>query len=161
MTLQNVVASNVLATMVSVLPSWTPWTVVGYSVLTVRYNQLASEACSRELQLAEFVSCSGRRLLVHSIDVGCALCFFPVMALSRGVNRPQIVKSHRERSTRGLSAWLMGIWSTAGIWLGALNISSRASVPLIVQPECFTVLCCVSWAQCLHYGSVRHVHDVE
>ncbi|EJD44131.1 hypothetical protein AURDEDRAFT_185164 [Auricularia subglabra TFB-10046 SS5] len=65
---------------------------------------------------------------------------------------PQIIKSHRSKSTAGLSAWLMLIWSAAGLPLGAYNIGQGFNVPLIIQPQMFAALCGVSWAQCLHYS---------
>ncbi|KZV93348.1 hypothetical protein EXIGLDRAFT_717329 [Exidia glandulosa HHB12029] len=65
---------------------------------------------------------------------------------------PQIVKSHRSKSTAGLSAWLMLCWAAAGLPLGTYNIAQGFNIPLIIQPQMFAALCGVSWAQCLHYS---------
>ncbi|KAH7099263.1 hypothetical protein BKA62DRAFT_621625 [Auriculariales sp. MPI-PUGE-AT-0066] len=64
---------------------------------------------------------------------------------------PQIWKSHRSKSTEGLSPWIMIIWSAAAIPLGTYNIVSVGNIPLIVQPQAFAALCGLSWAQVLHY----------
>ncbi|KAK2463637.1 hypothetical protein APHAL10511_004388 [Amanita phalloides] len=64
---------------------------------------------------------------------------------------PQIVKSWCESSTRGLSPWLMLIWSLTGAFFGTYAIVQGLSIPLIIQPQLFTLLSLVSWAQCLYY----------
>ncbi|KAL0250353.1 hypothetical protein I308_102526 [Cryptococcus tetragattii IND107] len=64
---------------------------------------------------------------------------------------PQIIKSHREKTTKGLSASLMFIWALASFFLGAYIVAQKLSIPLQVQPQAFGVLAAVSWCQCLHY----------
>ncbi|OXG22212.1 integral membrane protein [Cryptococcus neoformans Tu401-1] len=64
---------------------------------------------------------------------------------------PQIIKSHREKTTKGLSASLMFIWALASLFLGAYIVAQKLSIPLQVQPQAFGVLAAVSWCQCLHY----------
>ncbi|ODO03345.1 integral membrane protein [Cryptococcus wingfieldii CBS 7118] len=64
---------------------------------------------------------------------------------------PQIVKSHREKTTKGLSASLMFIWGLASLFLGSYNVVQELSIPLQVQPQAFGVLAAISWCQCLHY----------
>lgn len=83
---------------------------------------------------------------------------------------PQIIKSHREKTTKGLSASLMlwvifcslyslvnwltkkkSIWALASLFLGAYIVAQKLSIPLQVQPQAFGVLAAVSWCQCLHY----------
>ncbi|KAL1405297.1 hypothetical protein Q8F55_008924 [Vanrija albida] len=66
---------------------------------------------------------------------------------------PQIWKSHREKSTEGLSPILMFVWGMATIFQGSYLVSQRSSIPLQIQPQCFGFLCVISWAQCLRYGS--------
>ncbi|TXT04876.1 hypothetical protein VHUM_03959 [Vanrija humicola] len=66
---------------------------------------------------------------------------------------PQIWKSHRDKSTEGLSPILMFVWGMATIFQGSYLVSQRSSIPLQIQPQCFGFLCVISWAQCLRYGS--------
>ncbi|KAG8917487.1 hypothetical protein FRC01_002425 [Tulasnella sp. 417] len=68
---------------------------------------------------------------------------------------PQIWKSWREKSTEGLSPWLMFIWAISGIPLGVYVIVQNINIPLILQPQLFTALSTVSWMQCLYYGHKR------
>lgn len=64
---------------------------------------------------------------------------------------PQIWKSHRTKSTRGLSASLMFLWAFAALFLGTYIVVQRLSIPLQVQPQIFGVLGAMSWCQCLYY----------
>ncbi|WVQ71640.1 hypothetical protein IAR50_001180 [Cryptococcus sp. DSM 104548] len=64
---------------------------------------------------------------------------------------PQIIKSHREKTTKGLSASLMFIWALASLFLGAYNVVQELSIPLQIQPQAFGALAAVSTCQCLHY----------
>ncbi|WVF72141.1 hypothetical protein IAT40_006953 [Kwoniella sp. CBS 6097] len=65
---------------------------------------------------------------------------------------PQIVKSHRSKSTIGLSAGLMSIWALASLFLGAYLVAQRLSIPLQIQPQAFGVLSAVSTGQILYYS---------
>jgi len=65
---------------------------------------------------------------------------------------PQIWKSFREKSTEGLSHWLMLIWSFSSIFLGTYNVVLNINIPLIIQPQLFGLLSTISWIQCLYYG---------
>jgi uncharacterized protein with PQ loop repeat len=65
---------------------------------------------------------------------------------------PQIWRNFRTKSTEGLPAAMMLIWSISGVPFGVYATAQRFTIPLIVQPQCFCVLCAVSWAQCLVYG---------
>ncbi|OCF35442.1 integral membrane protein [Kwoniella heveanensis CBS 569] len=65
---------------------------------------------------------------------------------------PQIIKSHRSKSTTGLSAGLMFIWALASLFLGAYLVTQRLSIPLQVQPQAFGVLSAVSTCQILYYS---------
>ncbi|KAG9018699.1 hypothetical protein FRB90_010467 [Tulasnella sp. 427] len=68
---------------------------------------------------------------------------------------PQVIKSYREKSTEGLSAWLMFLWAFSGLFLGVYVVVRDINIPLILQPELFTALAALSWAQCLYYGQKK------
>lgn len=65
---------------------------------------------------------------------------------------PQIWRNYRTKNTEGLPPSMMLIWSMSGVPFGVYAISQKFNIPLIIQPQCFCVLCGVSWAQCLIYG---------
>lgn len=65
---------------------------------------------------------------------------------------PQIFRNYRTKSTEGLPAFMMMLWSTSAVPFGIYAIVQRFNVPLIVQPQCFGAFCGVSWAQCMVYG---------
>ncbi|KZT59490.1 hypothetical protein CALCODRAFT_450140 [Calocera cornea HHB12733] len=64
---------------------------------------------------------------------------------------PQAWKSWREKSTYGLSPYLMLIWALAALPLGVYNISESVNIPLMVQPQLFGFLACTCWVQCFYY----------
>lgn len=64
---------------------------------------------------------------------------------------PQIILNYRRHSAAGLSPAFMLFWASAGIPLGAYNITSGFSVALQVQPQILTALSLVTWAQCYYY----------
>ncbi|GAA5839440.1 hypothetical protein JCM9279_005943 [Rhodotorula babjevae] len=66
---------------------------------------------------------------------------------------PQLWKSWRRKDTAGLSTAMMFLWYISGIWLGAYCYTSDLSIPLIIQPQLFTLFSTLAWAQCLHYDS--------
>ncbi|KAJ7464404.1 PQ loop repeat-domain-containing protein [Mycena latifolia] len=68
---------------------------------------------------------------------------------------PQLWKSWREKSTEGLSPWLMLVWGIAAAFLGAYTLLLDLNIPLILQPQCFGVLSLISWGQCQYYGAKR------
>jgi len=68
---------------------------------------------------------------------------------------PQVYKSWREKSTAGLSPWLMFIWSASGAFLGVYAIVQDISIPIIIQPQLFSTLAAISWVQCLYYEGKR------
>lgn len=45
------------------------------------------------------------------------------------------------------------IWAIACTFQGAYLVSMRSSIPLQIQPQLFGFFGCISWAQCLYYGS--------
>ena len=65
---------------------------------------------------------------------------------------PQIWRNYRTKNTEGLPPSMMLIWSMSGVPFGVYAILQQFNTPLIIQPQCFCVLCGVSWAQCLIYG---------
>ncbi|KAF5355285.1 hypothetical protein D9758_006089 [Tetrapyrgos nigripes] len=65
---------------------------------------------------------------------------------------PQIWKSYRTKDTTGLSEWMILSWAIAGAFLGAYAVLQDINIPLIVQPQTFSALGTISWAQCLYYG---------
>ncbi|KAI0083936.1 PQ loop repeat-domain-containing protein [Irpex rosettiformis] len=68
---------------------------------------------------------------------------------------PQIWKSWREKSTDGLSPWLVFFWGISGAPLGVYAIVQDLNIPLIIQPHAFATLSIFSWAQCQYYGQHR------
>ncbi|OCH96320.1 PQ-loop-domain-containing protein [Obba rivulosa] len=68
---------------------------------------------------------------------------------------PQIWKSWRDKSTEGLSHWLLLMWGVSGAFLGVYAIVQDLNIPLIIQPQLFGVLSFVSWGQCQYYGEKR------
>ncbi|CAE6470783.1 unnamed protein product [Rhizoctonia solani] len=68
---------------------------------------------------------------------------------------PQVVKSYRDKSTEGLSPWLMFIWALSAWFLGVYAIVQNISIPIILQPQLFGALAALSWIQCIYYGSKK------
>ncbi|KAJ7509652.1 PQ-loop-domain-containing protein, partial [Mycena galericulata] len=68
---------------------------------------------------------------------------------------PQIWKSWREKSTEGLSPWLVLLWGIAAGFLGAYTILLDLNIPLVLQPQLFGFLALVSWGQCQYYSARR------
>ncbi|CAK5267864.1 unnamed protein product [Mycena citricolor] len=76
---------------------------------------------------------------------------------------PQVWKSWREKSTDGLSHWLVSVharcplflilrgyrllWGAASPFLGAYGLIQNLNIPLILQPQLFGFLSFVSWGQ--------------
>ncbi|KAI0741628.1 PQ loop repeat-domain-containing protein [Daedaleopsis nitida] len=68
---------------------------------------------------------------------------------------PQLWHTYRTKSVEGLSKWLMLTWGIAGSFLGVYSVVQGLSIPLILQPQLFGILCLVSWAQWQYYGNGR------
>ncbi|KAJ6615545.1 PQ loop repeat-domain-containing protein [Mycena sp. CBHHK59/15] len=68
---------------------------------------------------------------------------------------PQVWKSYREKSTKGLSEWLVLCWGVSGGFFGVYAIIQNLNIPLIIQPQLFGLLCLISWGQCQYYDSTR------
>ncbi|KAE9402513.1 hypothetical protein BT96DRAFT_918192 [Gymnopus androsaceus JB14] len=67
---------------------------------------------------------------------------------------PQIRKSYLEKSTVGLSDWMIFSWALGGAFLGTYAVVQNLNIPLIMQPQIFGTLSLISWAQCQYY--TRH-----
>jgi len=59
----------------------------------------------------------------------------------------QLWKSYREKSTEGLSQFLVFIWGASGVLLGVYAIVQNINIPIIVQPQLFGTLSFLSFAQ--------------
>jgi len=68
---------------------------------------------------------------------------------------PQIWKSWHNKSTRGLSPWLVFLWGISCVPLGVYVIVQNLNIPLILQPQLFGLLSLTSWGQCLYYEGKR------
>ncbi|KAJ6473206.1 PQ-loop-domain-containing protein [Mycena sanguinolenta] len=68
---------------------------------------------------------------------------------------PQVWKSYRDKSTQGLSEWMVLCWAISGGFFGVYVIDEDLNIPLILQPQLSSFLCLVSWGQCQYYGSTR------
>ncbi|KAK4162500.1 hypothetical protein QBC43DRAFT_215166, partial [Cladorrhinum sp. PSN259] len=64
---------------------------------------------------------------------------------------PQIWTNWRTKKTKGLPGMMMILWATCGVPFGVYNVVQNFSIPLQVQPHCFTGFCLISWAQTLRY----------
>ncbi|ORX47207.1 hypothetical protein DM01DRAFT_1327221 [Hesseltinella vesiculosa] len=65
---------------------------------------------------------------------------------------PQAYKNYKKKSTDGVSPWMMLIWVLAGVILGNYNIGLGVAIPLIVQPQLFTLITLICLVQELYYG---------
>ncbi|KAJ7499699.1 PQ loop repeat-domain-containing protein [Mycena latifolia] len=68
---------------------------------------------------------------------------------------PQVWKSYREKSTQGLSEWLVLCWGISAGFFGVYAVVQNLNIPLILQPQLFALLCLISWGQCQYYSSTR------
>ncbi|KAG4304433.1 hypothetical protein PORY_002143 [Pneumocystis oryctolagi] len=66
---------------------------------------------------------------------------------------PQIIVNYYRHSTAGLQPFMMLLWSVGAVFMGIYNISRKLNIPLQLQPQCFLVLCFITWGQCLYYES--------
>ncbi|KAF3480091.1 uncharacterized protein GIQ15_05438 [Arthroderma uncinatum] len=66
---------------------------------------------------------------------------------------PQIWLNWRRKKTEGLPAAMMFLWALCGVPFGIYMILQEVNIPLQVQPQVFTLLCLISWAQTLYYNS--------
>ncbi|KDR80582.1 hypothetical protein GALMADRAFT_1092400 [Galerina marginata CBS 339.88] len=68
---------------------------------------------------------------------------------------PQVWKSHRSKSTTGLSHWLVLLWGISSVFLGVYALLQKLNIPLMVQPQSFGFLSFLCWGQCQYYGLRR------
>lgn len=66
---------------------------------------------------------------------------------------PQIIKSHKSKSTEGLATYMILLWIIGGAFYGIYAILVNLSVFLIAQPQLFDLFCFVTFGQCLYYGN--------
>lgn len=64
---------------------------------------------------------------------------------------PQIWTNWRTKATDGLPGSMMFLWALCGVPFGTYSIVQNFNYPIQVQPQCFMVLCLLSWAQTLVY----------
>lgn len=72
---------------------------------------------------------------------------------------PQIIKSFRLKSTKGLSPLLMLLWAISALFVSAYAIVRDLSLALQIEPHLFGIFAAISWCQCLLYEqglSLRH-----
>ncbi|CAG8483582.1 9100_t:CDS:10 [Acaulospora morrowiae] len=70
---------------------------------------------------------------------------------------PQVYKNWRSKSTRGLSAVMMLLWTFSGISYGIYAIIIELSIPLMIQPQLFGAICLICFTQCLYYEHPKFV----
>lgn len=69
---------------------------------------------------------------------------------------PQIIFNYRKKNTEGLPPLMLFLWCAAGVPFSIYFISTRASIPVQVQPEVFTLFCTITWVQTLYYPPVQY-----
>ncbi len=67
---------------------------------------------------------------------------------------PQIIHNYRNKNCEGLQPLMLFLWTASGVPFSIFFVSRDASIPIQIQPQCFTFLCLVTWAQTLHYPPV-------
>lgn len=67
---------------------------------------------------------------------------------------PQIVHNYKNKNCEGLQPLMLFLWTASGVPFSIFFVSRNASIPIQIQPQCFTFLCLVTWAQTLHYPPV-------
>ncbi|CAD6971960.1 unnamed protein product [Tilletia controversa] len=65
---------------------------------------------------------------------------------------PQIIKSHRNKNTEGLSVWLLVLWIAATVPQSTYFVVQNINLPLIIQPQIFGALAIATLAQCWYYN---------
>lgn len=55
---------------------------------------------------------------------------------------------------------MMFLWSTCAVPFGVYAIVQNFNIPLQIQPQCFCLLCLVSWGQCKYYASKWKARNV-
>jgi uncharacterized protein with PQ loop repeat len=65
---------------------------------------------------------------------------------------PQIWSNYRQKRTDGLPVSMLILWAASSVLSGVYVIVQDFNISLVVQPQCFFVLCAITWAQCLIYS---------
>lgn len=68
---------------------------------------------------------------------------------------PQIIHNYRHKNCEGLRPLMLFLWSASGVPFSIYFVSRRSSIPIMVQPQIFTTLCVITWAQALYYPPVQ------
>ncbi|CDK24167.1 unnamed protein product [Kuraishia capsulata CBS 1993] len=64
---------------------------------------------------------------------------------------PQIYTNWKRKDTTGLPPIFMFLWAASGIPFSIYFTMKNSYIPMQVQPQMFTLLCTITWAQCLYY----------
>jgi hypothetical protein len=92
-----------------------------------------------------YVNGTARTILVAAIVLGTVEKYDPMYGATK----------YWTKSIESLLAAMMPIWSIWPIYdvpFGVYAVVQRFSIPLVIQPQCFCVLCGVTWAQWLFHG---------
>ncbi|OCF35448.1 hypothetical protein I316_03000 [Kwoniella heveanensis BCC8398] len=65
---------------------------------------------------------------------------------------PQVVKSYRTQSTKGLSPYLMLLWMASGLFFCTYVVTRDLAIPAVIQPHASLIIYTISWGQCLYYS---------
>ncbi|OWB64230.1 hypothetical protein B5S31_g5485 [[Candida] boidinii] len=64
---------------------------------------------------------------------------------------PQIYYNYKKKNCEGLPALMLFFWSLCGVPFSIYFVSIESSIPVQIQPQCFTFLCLITFAQVLYY----------
>lgn len=64
---------------------------------------------------------------------------------------PQIYTNYKTKCCEGLPPLMLFLWAASGIPFSIYFVGTDGSIPLKIQPQLFTLLCTISWAQVLYY----------
>lgn len=68
---------------------------------------------------------------------------------------PQIFVNFRAKNCEGLPPMMMFLWAASGVPFSIYFVGTDGSIPLKIQPQLFTLLCTISWAQTLYYPPIQ------
>ncbi|CAG8623218.1 13348_t:CDS:2, partial [Ambispora gerdemannii] len=69
---------------------------------------------------------------------------------------PQVYKSWKRKSTKGLSSAMMLLWGISSVLFSVYSIGVSLSIPILLQPQLFGLLCLICHVQCLYYSSNKY-----
>lgn len=67
---------------------------------------------------------------------------------------PQIISNYRKKNCEGLPPLMFLLWTLCGVPFSIYFISIGSNIPVQVQPQCFTVLCLITFCQTLYYPPI-------